>query len=64
MRGLAHTLIEVRQDLISDTAGQEEWAERLARALNPILRDPAMSRVEHFGSRVGPGHHSSPLLPT
>ena len=32
-RGLAHVEIEVRQDLISDAAGQREWGERLARWL-------------------------------
>lgn len=31
-RGIAHVGIEVRQDLIADPAGQEQWAERLARA--------------------------------
>jgi predicted N-formylglutamate amidohydrolase len=55
LRGLAHALIEVRQDLISDAAGQAEWAERLARVLTPILKDPPLARVEHFGSRAGPG---------
>ena len=30
LRGLAHALIEVRQDLILDPEGQEEWGERLA----------------------------------
>jgi predicted N-formylglutamate amidohydrolase len=62
MRGLPHALIEVRQDLISEQEGQEEWAMRLARILPPILKDPAMARIEHFGSRAGPGH-SSRLLP-
>jgi predicted N-formylglutamate amidohydrolase len=32
-RGLPHVEIEIRQDLIADSAGQEEWAERLARLL-------------------------------
>ena len=30
-RGLIHTGIEIRQDLISDAAGETAWAERLAR---------------------------------
>lgn len=64
MRGLPHALIEVRQDLISEPEGQAEWAGRLARILPSILMDPAMSRIEHFGSRTGHGHHSSRLLPT
>jgi predicted N-formylglutamate amidohydrolase len=32
-RGLHHVLIEVRQDLIADEAGQRQWALRLARLL-------------------------------
>jgi predicted N-formylglutamate amidohydrolase len=32
-RGLHHVLIEVRQDLIADEAGQRTWALRLARLL-------------------------------
>jgi predicted N-formylglutamate amidohydrolase len=32
-RGLLHVEIEIRQDLITDSAGQKEWAERLARLL-------------------------------
>jgi predicted N-formylglutamate amidohydrolase len=31
--GLAHALIEIRQDLIADEHGQQQWAERLARLL-------------------------------
>jgi predicted N-formylglutamate amidohydrolase len=58
MRGLPHALIEVRQDLISDESGAEEWAERLARVLTPILDDPALARVEYYGSRAGHGRRS------
>jgi predicted N-formylglutamate amidohydrolase len=32
-RGLPHIEIEIRQDLITDPAGQREWAERLGRLL-------------------------------
>jgi predicted N-formylglutamate amidohydrolase len=32
-RGLPHVEIEIRQDLITDEAGQEEWAGRICRAL-------------------------------
>lgn len=32
-RGLPHVEIEIRQDLITDAAGQAAWAERLARLL-------------------------------
>jgi predicted N-formylglutamate amidohydrolase len=40
-RGLINTGIEIRQDLISDQAGQQQWAERLARIfgeIEPMLR--------------------------
>lgn len=32
-RGLLHVGIEIRQDLIADEAGQNQWSERLAQAL-------------------------------
>jgi predicted N-formylglutamate amidohydrolase len=35
-RGLMNTGIEIRQDLISDQAGETEWAERLAAILGEI----------------------------
>jgi predicted N-formylglutamate amidohydrolase len=35
-RGLMNTGIEIRQDLISDQAGEIAWAERLARMLGEI----------------------------
>ena len=34
---LPHVTFEIRQDLITDPAGQRAWAERLARLLPPIL---------------------------
>ncbi|WDK67738.1 N-formylglutamate amidohydrolase [Xanthomonas campestris] len=35
-RGLPHVELEIRQDLISDAAGQAAWAQRLARLLPPL----------------------------
>ena len=35
-RGLVHTGIEIRQDLITEEAGQREWAERLARIFSRL----------------------------
>jgi predicted N-formylglutamate amidohydrolase len=35
-RGVINTGIEIRQDLITDEAGQQQWAERLARVLSEI----------------------------
>jgi predicted N-formylglutamate amidohydrolase len=37
-RGLPHVEIEIRQDLIAETAGQHAWAERLARLLPDASR--------------------------
>lgn len=34
--GLVHTGIEIRQDLIRDPSGQNEWAERLARIFSDV----------------------------
>lgn len=35
-RGLMNSGIEIRQDLIADQSGQQQWAERLARILGEI----------------------------
>jgi len=35
-RGLMNTGIEIRQDLIADAAGQQQWADRLARIFGDI----------------------------
>lgn len=53
-RGLAHALIELRQDLISDEESAEAWAARLAAILAEINRLPALHEIRHFGSRTGP----------
>jgi predicted N-formylglutamate amidohydrolase len=37
-RGLAHVEIEIRQDLITEAAGQIEWAARIAQALENCER--------------------------
>ena len=47
-RGLPHVAVEIRQDLIADTAGEGEWAERLALALMPILEDPALYHAKQY----------------
>ncbi len=54
MRGLAHALIEVRQDLIFSEDGQDEWADHLARAVREALgRGERLHEVEHHGSYTG-----------
>ena len=37
--GLPHALIEIRQDLIADKSGVDEWVERVARVIEPIMYD-------------------------
>ncbi len=39
-RGLAHAIIEIRQDLIRDAKGQAAWAERLVRIMRALLAKP------------------------
>lgn len=53
-RGLAHAIVEVRQDLIADAAGAEAWAERIAAIMARILGDPDLHRIAHHGSHSGP----------
>lgn len=38
-RGLANAIVEVRQDLIRDAAGQTAWADRISRIMEKIVRD-------------------------
>ncbi len=38
-RGLAHALLEIRQDLITSSEGQNEWVDLLARHLTALLSD-------------------------
>lgn len=52
-RGLPHALVEIRQDLIADAAGAEDWAGRLQQVVEPLLADPGVRRIEHHGSRTG-----------
>lgn len=44
-RGLMNTGIEIRQDLIADPSGQQQWAERLARILAEV---EAVFGAEHL----------------
>lgn len=50
-RGLAHALLEVRQDLIADETGVLEWADRLEPILEDLVRRPDLRKIEHFPSR-------------
>lgn len=55
-RGIAHTLVELRQDLIADAKGQGEWAKRLATATAGVLKRKDLSKslhtVHYFGSHT------------
>jgi predicted N-formylglutamate amidohydrolase len=53
-RGLAHGLIELRQDMIGDAAGASEWVERLAPILADLNGLPELHEIRHYGSRAGP----------
>jgi predicted N-formylglutamate amidohydrolase len=43
--GLAHALLEIRQDLIADERGQEKWAGILHRVLMDVLANPALHEI-------------------
>jgi len=49
-RGIAHALIEVRQDLIADAEGVDRWAGILHRAFEDLRSLPGLGEIEHFGS--------------
>ena len=51
--GLPHVAIELRQDLVADEQGAASWAERLARAVKPIL-----ARSELYMAIAPPPPHS------
>src|SRR5271167_1990307 len=51
-RGLANALIEIRQDLIAEARNASAWAERLARALRPIIADRRSREPADLGSRA------------
>lgn len=49
-RGLAHGLVEVRQDLISDASGIEEWRDRLVRSIEKAMKAENLHKIIHYGS--------------
>lgn len=51
-RGLAHALIEIRQDLIADEAGERAWAARLAPLLIRLNGNRQLHIVQHYPSRA------------
>jgi predicted N-formylglutamate amidohydrolase len=51
-RGLANTLIEIRNDLICSEAGATQWGERLAKILRPLLDAPELCQIQFCKSRT------------
>jgi predicted N-formylglutamate amidohydrolase len=55
-RGLAHAIIEYRQDLVRDATGQAQWAQLTHDILMSTMacaeRGPPLHRIEHHGSTV------------
>ncbi len=51
-RGLVHALIEVRQDLIRDAAGQAAWAERLRHIVESVLGSRLPSGIDAAPARA------------
>jgi len=55
-RGLAHALIEIRQDLLTTDAGVTDWCARIATIIEQALDDPAtradLTQIRHHGSRA------------
>ena len=56
LRGLAHVLIEIRQDLIREPEGQDHWGALLTNVLNKVLQNPEQLKTlrtqKDFGSYI------------
>lgn len=63
-QGLAHALIEIRQDLILGPVSQAEWAKRLAGVLGQVVSDAgsALHAVELHGSFTDQEQHATGKL--
>ena len=46
--GLPNVCIEIRQDLIGDQAGQQHWADIVGEALEAVLSNASLHKVEHY----------------
>jgi predicted N-formylglutamate amidohydrolase len=54
VKGYAHALIEIRQDLIATDEGAAAWVDRLVPIVDAINARADIHEVRHFGSRTGP----------
>ena len=52
VKGIAHALLEVRQDLITDAGGVALWAGRIAPILAALNADDDVHVLRHFPSRA------------
>lgn len=52
MAGLAHALIEVRNDLIATRGNAEAVGAYLAKVIAPLSSTPGLSDIRHFGSNT------------
>lgn len=52
-RGLAHSLLEIRQDLIGNHEGVEKWCDLLAPLVSRVNALAEVHLIRHFGSRTG-----------
>ena len=52
-RGLAHVIVELRQDLIGAAEGAARWAGIVADALAPVLAAPDLHIIQQYPSRAG-----------
>ncbi len=50
-RGIAHGLIEIRQDLVGNGAGVAEWSDKLVRIMTAILAKGGFNDIRHYGSK-------------
>ena len=57
-RGLAHAIVEIRQDLIGDRLAQDAWGERLIRIVGGLFAvgglRAQLQRIEQYGSHTDP----------
>ncbi|MEP0232110.1 N-formylglutamate amidohydrolase [Roseibium sp.] len=51
-KGIAHALLEVRQDLIADRPGVLEWADRLQPILEDLRKRADLRQISHHQSRA------------